>query len=331
MAAPAGARSTGQRVLLPHTPRLLRTLQGRTRTNALFGGSVSRRTPRIGASSGRRAGGPGRGSNAAGPLRSPSPPRTNGPVPAQPRSSGRAAAGPGRRKPARFRGGACAQPGRGRRRCRGLGVRPAMGEAGPGAGPGPRQPPEPEEDEAAAPGCARRGRAGPRGGIRVLKVRRERGLRPPGGCSAGRGRLTAAGPLPASGGAGVCPCPSGAARRPVRPVGLPAVPSRPGRRGGHGGAAADPGLCCLAEDREAQREPELPEQEPVWLPREGLAEGEHRPGLRVRLWERLCGFFRPAPGPVHGGHPSVRDLRWGREEKPLLATSWRPGPVRAEK
>ncbi|XP_074438653.1 PH domain leucine-rich repeat-containing protein phosphatase 2 isoform X2 [Larus michahellis] len=43
-----------------------------------------------------------------------------------------------------------------------------MGEAGPG--PGPRETPEPQEpDEAAAPGRARGGRAGPRGGIRVLK------------------------------------------------------------------------------------------------------------------------------------------------------------------
>ncbi|XP_032557487.1 PH domain leucine-rich repeat-containing protein phosphatase 2 [Chiroxiphia lanceolata] len=44
-----------------------------------------------------------------------------------------------------------------------------MGEAGPGPGPGPREAQEPEEDEAAAPGGARGGRAGPRGGIRVLK------------------------------------------------------------------------------------------------------------------------------------------------------------------
>ncbi|XP_056356822.1 PH domain leucine-rich repeat-containing protein phosphatase 2 isoform X2 [Oenanthe melanoleuca] len=48
-----------------------------------------------------------------------------------------------------------------------------MGEAGPvpgpGPGPGPREAQEAEEDEAAAPGSARGGRAGPRSGIRVLK------------------------------------------------------------------------------------------------------------------------------------------------------------------
>lgn len=54
-----------------------------------------------------------------------------------------------------------------------------MGEAGPGPGPGPRETPEPEEEEAAAaPGGARGGRAGPRGGIRVLKVRRGPGPAP---------------------------------------------------------------------------------------------------------------------------------------------------------
>lgn len=60
-----------------------------------------------------------------------------------------------------------------------------MGEAGPGPGPGlgpgpgPRETPEPEEDEAAAaPGGARGRRAGPRGGIRVLKVRRGPGPAP---------------------------------------------------------------------------------------------------------------------------------------------------------
>lgn len=56
-------------------------------------------------------------------------------------------------------------------------VRPAMGEAGPGPGPGPREAQEPEEGEVAAPGGARGGQTGPRGGIRVLKVRRE--PRPP--------------------------------------------------------------------------------------------------------------------------------------------------------
>ncbi|XP_014745004.1 PREDICTED: PH domain leucine-rich repeat-containing protein phosphatase 2 [Sturnus vulgaris] len=44
-----------------------------------------------------------------------------------------------------------------------------MGEAGPGPGPRPREAQEAEEDEAAAPGGARGGRTGPRGGIRVLK------------------------------------------------------------------------------------------------------------------------------------------------------------------
>lgn len=51
----------------------------------------------------------------------------------------------------------------------GLAVRPAMGEAGPG----PKE--APEEDEAAAVGV-RDGRAGPRGVVRVLKVRTGPGL-----------------------------------------------------------------------------------------------------------------------------------------------------------
>lgn len=152
----------------------------------------------------------------------------------QPRSSGCPAWSAGSRR--RRRPGAGPGPddrcasGVGPRRP-GVSVRPAMGEAGPGpgAGPGPREPQEPEEDEAAAPGRARGGRAGPRGGIRVLKVRR--GPRPP--------------PLPATrwDGGGE----SAAGRRglcPPRPWSFPARRGNPGGCGLCGGGRCGAGSEC---------------------------------------------------------------------------------------
>lgn len=112
----------------------------------------------------------------------------------------------------------------------GLSGRLAMGEAGPGPGPGPgpapRETPEPEEDEAAALGGARGGRAGPRGGIRVLRVRK--GPRPP--------------PLPATRWGGGESAPGRRGRCPSRPWPLPSrwpLPVRSGPVCGRVGGAAD--------------------------------------------------------------------------------------------
>lgn len=135
-------------------------------------------------------------------------------------------------RPVRFRGGAAEAR---------LWVRPAMGEAGPAAGPaagpGPREAQEPEEDEAAAPGGTRGCRAGSRGGIRVLKVRR--GPRPPplratrwggGESAAGRRRHFSAATL-------VFPMAVAAA-------GAERAGAGPGRSAAAGGADARSGLPC---------------------------------------------------------------------------------------
>lgn len=177
--------------------------------------------------------------------------RANAPLPPSPRAARRGRA-LGRRKAARFRGGAAG--------ARGLAVRLAMGEAGPGPGPGPgpREAPEPEEDEAeaaaAAPGGGRGGRAGPRGGIRVLKVRRGPGPGPFGESSAPRlGRCPPrpwrdgwAGPGSSPARVRVGPSVRPGPARPV-PVGLPPADCErsrgglPERRGGSPGPGRHPG------------------------------------------------------------------------------------------